>query len=238
MIRRARETQILLRLVCALMSIGLILCAATASAQDDDDDDWEEEGLYSQPGGYVTLGGSMGFPNFDDVVGRPEKDKGYLWDVDDVDPIGGGINFKIGARAIEWIAYEFQFEWISAMNFDGTLVTRDDDPDDVDSLPRDRVKPNVFATTFNAKIFPLHWWLDGVMGGRIQPYVIGGFGMVAATKTGINTPLSLACRGAGGVDFWMNETWSLYAEAGYVYTWGNLEGLNYTSLSLGGTYHF
>lgn len=235
MIRPGRALPILIRLLCAALTTGLIFTAASASAQDD----WEEEGLYSEPGPYVQLGGSIGIPNFSGTIGRENKSKGVNADVSNVASLGGGLNFKLGSRAIEWVAYELQFEYIAAADYDAYIVPKDSDPDDIaPGTPKDYIKPNIFTTTVNIKVFPLHSVLDGVLGGRIQPYIVAGFGMMNATDTGIQTPISLATRGTLGVEGYINEEWSLFLDAGYVYTWGNLKGLDYISTSLGAAYHF
>jgi hypothetical protein len=233
--RRGRILLNLTWLLCAALTTGSMFFAVSASAQDDDDDDWEEEGAFSESGPYVNLGGSFGIQNFSTNIGREEKNKGGLLLVQNENDFGGGLNFKLGARAIEWVAYELQFEYIAKMDFNAFRIDKDEDLDDA---TYDRIEPNVFTTTLNIKVFPLHSVLDGVLGGRIQPYVVAGFGMLAATDTDIQTPLSMATRGTLGVDVYITPEWSIFADGGYVYTWGNLKGMDYISASLGAAYHF
>ena len=143
--------------------------------------------------------------------------------------IAGGMFIRLGARSIEYIAFEAHLEWVKGMKFTA---------DRFDKLQAHRANPSMWTGTFNIKLFPLHPLLDGVMGGRFQPYIYGGFGFMVASDTTISTPVGIATRGGGGIDVFINTDWSINADASYVAPFGNVKGLRYTSLAFGATYHF
>ena len=219
--QRMNRFERMLRSLIWLSCAGLILHAGTAFAQWDDD---EEDLDFAASGPYVALAWVAVAPtNFQDTVGQPFEKTGGYTNVRGTKATGNGLQFRLGARAIDWLGYELEFEWISNVDFDSD---------------QGEVNPELFTTTMNAKIFALHALLNGVHQGRIQPYLLGGLGAMAAANIDISTPVAFAGRAGLGVDYFLNDALSVNLDGSYVWPIQNLEGFEYFSLGLGLRYHF
>jgi opacity protein-like surface antigen len=93
-----------------------------------------------------------------------------------------------------------------------------------------KIDTHMFTYTANAKVYLPIW--------RIQPYALVGAGaMTAHVKAKLagtsasTTETGFAARFGGGVDFWLSETVALGAAASYVLPTGDVDGLDYTSVT-------
>lgn len=202
-------------------AISLALCFSflpmTASS-----DDWDDEQLFYVEGGtYFSVGFSYLAEVFSNKIGESDTDKGFHR-VDGNVRGAEGINAVFGKRAFEYIAVELQFEFSDGFQFD------DEDGDHFDL--------KVYTTTFNSKVYPLHWLLKSVNEGRIQPHLIGGIGLMVNHDLDIDTGASAAVRGGAGIDYFFNPKWAINLKSSYVHPFGQLKGLRYVTTSLGLTY--
>jgi len=196
-----------------------------------------------------------------------------------------GINARAGYRFNPWFALEFQAEYVPPVRgevsvtnkrlegvpIDPTMMTVDDCNPPGGNLPggcRQTVVPRKVETmnsthelisgTINAKIlYPM---------GRVQPYAIGGGGLIHSQTTGDyvsycvrtpqctpdtpNTPpldagkgiledgLDFAFRAGGGVDIYLTEHFLVNWEAGAMLPIGTLQNLNYYFFNWGLQYRF
>ena len=229
--RCGRATNGLLWLLCA----GLIFFAMAANAQDDDEDfdEWgddEDSAVYSAPMKYVSFGFLLGLEDFDRHIGDKNDDKkGFLRDVRNIEdePLAG-FQFKFGTRSMEYVAYEFEFDFVTNINFDA----------DKKNGSHTFVNAQAYIATFNVKIFPFHDLTETILNGRLQPYVVGGAGGMAADGTSIDTPLGLVLRGGAGAEFYLTQNMAVHADATYVNPLQQVKGLNMWQFVAGISYHF
>jgi opacity protein-like surface antigen len=93
----------------------------------------------------------------------------------------------------------------------------------------------IYAST-RMKVYP--------MTGRIQPFLMGGIGILATlvrNRDGAkprDDRADWAFRGGGGLDVYITKNWMITSEASYVATVGNVKNLNYAVFGLGVTYRF
>ena len=104
--------------------------------------------------------------------------------------------------------------------------------------PEQFFRIQVHTFTMNTKAYPLYRWLKKFNEGRLQPNLIFGFGMMYSGDLDISAPRSFMLRMGGGFEYFVAPKWAGYFDATYVLPFGNLEGLEYTSLSFGLQYHF
>ena len=216
-----------------LAASALLLEAPITMAAEPEPNAWdrfwqrEVDEDFSAPGYYVGMAWTFAaIQNFEGEIGDHGSSAGSYKDVssDRGQDLGIGFQFRLGARSIDWLGYELEFEMVDEFRFD----SRDESD----------VEPLLFATSVNAKIFALHPIMSRVLEGRIQPYLMAGMGMLAAKDTKLSTPLALMGRFGAGVDFFMSETVSLNIDGSYVMPTGNLDGFDYYSFALGLRYHF
>jgi hypothetical protein len=131
----------------------------------------------------------------------------------------GGFNFRVGQRVSQWVSAELEFEWVD------------------DFFPNERQDLQLISTSANTRIYPL--------GGRVQPFVLGGLGIVSTIVNHRNRSSSIRqsnadwqFRGGGGIDFYYNDHIALTAEATYVWTVGDVKDLEHVSIGLGMLYRF
>lgn len=201
-----------------LIGVPALLFTPTASAQDWED---EEAGFFVEGGTYFSLGFSWVAQDLDNKIGQSSKDKGFHI-VEDEAKNAEGINVVFGKRATENFAVELQFEYADGFHFF-----------DADG---DYFELKVYTTTMNLKVLPFHDLLRGVNEGRIQPHLLGGFGLMATRDLDIDTGAAIAFRAGGGLDYFINEKWALNLKSSYVYPFGLLKGLRFVSSSIGFSY--
>ena len=73
--------------------------------------------------------------------------------------------------------------------------------------------------------------------GRIQPFLLTGIGLGWEELAGFGAT-GFAARFGGGLDYYLNESWSLQVSSSYVLQTGDLNGGDYVSLVTGFQYHF
>jgi opacity protein-like surface antigen len=211
-----------------LIAAVLMVCAGAAQAQDGWDDEGDEEDYaFSDVGGYLMVSGMAGVEQYENDIGRSSK--GEYLDVNPIDAASPGVSIRFGYRSWEYLAFEMQMDILDGVPFTA----------DTETSSNVTVSPILVNTTFNTKVFPLHPVLNDVWDGRIQPYVIGGVGMMGGARMDeIGTKIAVSARGGGGVDFWINNSVSINAEAAYVIAWGNIVGTRYVGTYLGVAWHY
>jgi hypothetical protein len=209
-----RANHLLWVALCALA----MLISPTAFADDWDD---EDGGFVVEGGNYFSVGFSWVAEEVDNEIGKSSKDKGFHV-VDDGVQNAEGINAVFGRRAIDYAAVELQFEYADGFQF------KDTDGDHFDI--------KVYTTTFNAKVFAFHNLLRSVNEGRIQPHLLGGFGIMVTQDLDIDPGAAMTFRAGAGLDYFINDKWVFNVKSSYVHPVGNLDGLNFITSSVGFSY--
>ncbi len=186
-------------------------------------DDWddEESGFFVEGGTYFSIGFSYIEEDLERKIGQSSKNKGFHIVEAEVKN-AEGINAVFGKRPIEYFAVELQFEYADGFHFFDTNG--------------DYFELKVYTTTMNAKVFPFHKLLRKVNEGRIQPHLLGGFGLMVTRDLDIDTGAAMAFRAGGGLDYFINEKWALNLKSSYVYPFGLLSGLRFVTSSIGFSY--
>ena len=96
-------------------------------------------------------------------------------------------------------------------------------------------KTNPLVLTANSRFY--------ILRGRIQPFVIGGAGLMVADLSqpqggGIREVTNIAVRVGGGLDFHLTESISVTGELDWVRPFGELRDLDYLVLEAGLAYRF
>jgi hypothetical protein len=216
----------------------LLLTAFSASAESEFGQDL---------GGYVALSG-MYIRNYtEDMDGVDGADNlagiVYLSGLEDVAGHTGGVTARIGYRLGPMAAIEIQGDWNMKLGETDVVYQETGDAFPV------AAQTDGFALTMNLRVYPLTTVIDGWVGSRlehrIQPYVVGGFGLVTTNwvyqRGGIyrfDRVLSGAYRVGGGIDFYVSKQVALTTGVDWVDGMGRLNDLGYLSASLGVQYNF
>ncbi|MGH0034550.1 MAG: hypothetical protein ACQGVK_05945 [Myxococcota bacterium] len=134
-------------------------------------------------------------------------------DLDDT----GGIHARFGARVAPGLAIEFWGEWL---DYDGE---------------------NVGTTGMIAKLFVVELFDGSLLDGVVQPYLMGGGGVMFAEERGPgdnDTSAAGNFRGGGGVDFYVTENAVLFGEVHYSGAGGDLTGIESTNVLAGFSWRF
>jgi hypothetical protein len=193
---------------------GLFLAPLEARA------DWESE--YHESNTYWGLSGNLVVPSIGGTIGQADN-RPYLG-VSDVSSANGGMSIFFGYRVHPYVAFEVVADWFHALKFD--------------SLSDGRQNIDVFTGAIAFKGYPLAKLLDTVIDGRVQPYAYFAPGVGGAAGTTIQTPINFSLAVGGGVDVWINTSWSVRVDAKHNWSFGNIEGLDFTTIGFGGAYHF
>jgi hypothetical protein len=204
----------------------VVLSTSDASAKN---------GNYADRGVYLVLAGTAAFPLFSDAVpasNGPASDPNSSLDPQPLalpsSALGPGLDygtavgFNLGAglRVRRHVGLDLALEFIPSFE------ARSFSPADIDTT----------LITINGR-----WYLPGLglgLSDRIQPYALTGAGiLIADTRI---TPLQsdFAARLGGGIDYWLTSALALGLNATYVLTTGDVDGLDYVSLSWGLQYTF
>ena len=128
-----------------------------------------------------------------------------------------GFNVRAGYRLEPLIALEVEFERNSRFALQNAPT----------------VGLETFAGTLNVKLFPIQL--------AIQPYLLLGTGFLHARADGAGitrTDTGSIYRGGVGLDLYTTANWVVNLEGAYVFPQGEVDGLDYISLSSGLQYRF
>jgi opacity protein-like surface antigen len=174
-----------------------------------------------------------------------------------------GINARAGYRFLPWLATEIQLEYAPPMQGSAKVINSQLEPVDgvnqvVDTVREElRSTHELVTTTLNLKfLFPL---------GRVQPYALGGGGIIYSQTTGsylsfcvvedkaacqsdpppvdlgagaLEEGIAFGFRAGGGLDLYLTENVLFNWEASAVIPTGPLQNLNYYSFIWGLQYRF
>ena len=205
------------RLFGVLAGLALVVGSNHAWALTGEDE-------FNRPGAYVGLGASGFISGFQGLLGR--ADFGNT----------AGFNIRGGYRLNPFFAAEAVYEYGNSFGASRTgTVGRQE------IFGASSIQTNGFSV--GAKlILPL---------GRFQPYLGGGVGFVNANgnlkirddNTGRSVRASdsgtgFAGRFGGGIDVFINEKWSVFADNAYTITATGPTDVYYYSFGVGGRYNF
>ncbi len=165
---------------------------------------------YDRTGIYLGAAGAYAFENFQNG-GSGVSARDEL-----------GYNLRAGYRALSFLAVEAQFEHLPKFDFDVPN----------DSFGSDDADLEVFTLTGNLKlVYP---------SGPLQPYALGGFGLLIADQGGAlsRSDEDLVTRFGGGLDLYFSENLVGTLEGTYVLPFDEVNGLDYVSFTWGFQYRF
>lgn len=127
----------------------------------------------------------------------------------------GGVHVRVGARVAPQLDLSLYGEWL---HYDG------EDPG---------------STGVIAKLFVVEFFDTSLLDGMLQPYVMGGAGVIfAEEKDGNSTKAGGNFRGGGGVDIYVSENAYLYGEVHYSGAGGDPSGIESTNFLAGFAWRF
>jgi hypothetical protein len=198
---------------------GLAALPASSSAQLPLDKD----APLDRPRFYIGLGALLGVEDLN-VGNQPVGGTSTNVDIDDVN-WGGEV--RAGYRFHPNLAAELQGQYNGLYEVRANTIGRP-------SLG----SVEVITSTANLKVYP-------ISAGPIQPYILGGVGMMWADTedrvAGTKLPLGdveFAGRGGLGVDMYISPLFAVYAEGSYVAAAGGLAGYNVAAMVFGAQWHF
>jgi opacity protein-like surface antigen len=200
-----------------LLTVGVLTLSSGVSALADD---------FDRPGAYIGVNGVYGISLFQNEISE-------AFGLDDDFKLGdsGGINARIGYRALSWLAFEAEYEWLHAMKLESQGFAIGD------------FKPN--TVTGNLKLIIPSW--------RIQPYLLLGAGVAIWKIEGENHSQSstgFAGRVGLGLETYLSKHWVFNIEATGVLNTNDIDPseievdldsishLYYVSISAGIVYRF
>jgi hypothetical protein len=173
---------------------------------------------------YVGLGAIVGLEDLN-VGNQPAGPGGSSASVD-VNDVNWGGEVRAGYRFHPHLAAELQGQYNGLYDVKANTIGRPL----VGSV-------EVITSTANLKVYPLT--------GMVQPYLLGGVGMMWADTedraAGAKLPLGdveFAGRGGLGVDVYISPMLAVYAEGSYVAAAGGLAGYNVAAMVFGTQLHF
>ncbi|MAI78444.1 MAG: hypothetical protein CL917_05870 [Deltaproteobacteria bacterium] len=199
------------------LSVVLLMTLSSSSAHADD---------FDRPGAYVGVNGVYGISLFQNEISD-------AFGLDDDFKLGdsGGVNARIGYRALSWLAFEAEYEWLHAMKLESQGFEIGD------------FKPN--TVTGNLKLIIPTW--------RIQPYLLLGAGVAIWNIDGdghSQSSTGFAGRVGLGLDTYLSKHWVFNIEATGVLNTNDIDPseievdldtishLYYVSISAGIVYRF
>ncbi|MCH7598880.1 MAG: porin family protein [Myxococcales bacterium] len=130
-----------------------------------------------------------------------------------------GFNLRVGTRTSQWVSLELALEVID------------------DFFPNDKTDVGVISVFANTRVYPLP--------GRIQPYALGGMGIVATAVKQRDSGSSFGSSNAdwgfrlgAGVDLYYTAHIAVSLEVTQLWTVGDVKDLDHVSLGIGFLYHF
>lgn len=256
-----------------LLAVACCLLPAVAShAQEWKESPFHREGFYfGIAGAYLYEQGLQEIleDNFDAAVGAynlARNDPKTAVKSAKVQTQGSvGINARAGYRFLPWLAGEIQYEYAPPMEGEAQVINSrlalvgDPPVNQVVDTVREDLKSTheLISTTLNLKfLYPM---------GRIQPYALGGAGIVYSQITGnyisfctqvdkarcdddppptdlgagaLEDGVAFGFRAGGGLDLYLTENIIFNWEAAAVIPTGKLQNLNYYSFLWGLQYRF
>ncbi len=165
------------------------------------------ENEYTRDGGYLGLGG---FFALETSSGRfsPSSDS-------------GGVTIMMGYRMIPALAFEVEGSYLHGL--------------DDNSLGGGRAPMGSIVA--NLKIYMAESFNRALLGGRLQPYLIGSFGISIADLT-TGTAVTSSLGGGGGAEYYLTENWALNSYIQYKNGASQLNGYDYVSFMFGANYRW
>lgn len=185
---------------------------------------------YSEPGGYLILGGLNAFEHFPEVTGVSNLQNSM------------GFQIRAGARILEFLAAEVEGDFISGFDFDvtdaggaGRLV-----------LEGGNITVNVKGYWPLGPLQPYGMIGIGGMWASIATRYDTGYTCTpgywswwcSSTRTRLADGGSFVAKFGGGADFWLTDDWALTIDAVYTMPTGELEDFAYTTLGWGVKFKF
>ena len=190
-----------------LRSSGLLvslLGLALASAAQSHEEEWSDSYYpHARKGFYAGLGGLFALENFD----RDAAIEGGNTNLEIGADNGGGFGLRGGYRLHPHFASELLFQYYAGFSVNNRSNGKNDNF-------------NGWSLTLNAKGYPLL--------GRIQPYALGGFGMLGFTEKR-GPDFGFVARLGGGVDFYLSESVMLSLEGAYVLPAGSIDDYQFAT---------
>ena len=181
---------------------------------------WEPESEFGESNSYIGLAGVFALTDFGSKIGqngsRPLRGVTSATD-------SGGVRLWVGNKPIPYLAFEVEFQYIAPIKI---------------RSPGNSDRSQIFSGSLNFKGYPLARVLDEVMEGRIQPFLVVSPTVSGLTGTNIQSPLAFSIGVGAGVDYWLNEDWSLSLDGRYTWGTSNLNHLDFATFALGARYHF
>jgi opacity protein-like surface antigen len=211
----------------AAVLVGIVCSSAALTAEDEvDKDDFARRGWLD------GVAGSYAVETFqDDAESDLQKVLGpeVNLSVDD----SFGFNGRVGYRCHRRFSAEVEVEWLDG--FDADLTQSG-----FAQLAKVEIDPVVVTT--NVKGYFLT--------GRYQPFLLVGAGAMTAdtdlrdtiglafTGVGSESDMAFAMRFGGGIDLYATEHVVVSLEADYLLPFGNLDAMDYVTISWGFQYRF
>jgi hypothetical protein len=161
---------------------------------------------------YTREGGYLGMGGFFAL----ENTKGKFAGSDNT----GGLTFIAGYRMVPAVAFEVEGSWVQGFT---------------ETPPgTNRAIGNLVA---NIKLYLWESFDRALMEGRLQPYLIGHFGISMANLTA-GTAVNAQLGGGAGVEYYLNRNWVVNSYIQYNDAKRQLGGADYTSFMLGASYRW
>jgi hypothetical protein len=213
--------------LAAFLAAGAVAMPPTAVAMqhmehDDDDEDYDRNRVY------FGVGPLYGIENFK-LHHLSMSEPAAISDADpDVDQ-SYGAEARVGYRFHPHLAAELQGQ------YDGDFDVYADTRSPIGKPLAGSVR--VISSTANLKVFMLR--------GPIQPYALGGLGILWADTddeaAGADLPtgdVEFAGRGGLGVDFYLSPALAITAEGTYLAPTGSLARYGLAAITVGAQFHF
>lgn len=165
------------------------------------------ENEYTREGGYLGLGGFFAL----------ETTSGRFSGSGD----SGGLTLMAGYRMVPGLAFEVEGSYLHGFDDNNTGGER----------------VAMGSIVANVKIYMAESFNRALMGGRLQPYLIGSFGInIADLSTG--TAVSSLLGGGLGSEYYLTENWALNSYIQYKSGARQLSGADYVSFMFGANYRW
>ncbi len=131
----------------------------------------------------------------------------------------GGLDFTIGYRMVPQMSWELGGSWLDEFTF------------------KTGQKVSVGTVTIAVKLYLVELFDRALLGGRLQPYVIGNGGMMIGSIGG-QSKIGGAFGGGLGTEYYVTPNWAINANVQYYGNQGAFDDLDYVGFMLGAMYRF